>query len=43
MTFIIFWNAEHRAYVGVFPTNLRKVSNFPRYKDLLERWKITLA
>lgn len=29
--------------VGFSPTILKKDADFPRYKDFLERWTITLA
>lgn len=43
MTDVTFWRVEDRAEVGIFPTTLKKDEDFPRYKELIEREKITLA
>jgi hypothetical protein len=43
VTDVTFWRVENRADVRVFPTTLKKDADFPRCKDFLESWKITLA
>jgi hypothetical protein len=43
MTFLTFQKPERHLNVRIFPTIAKKDADFPRYKDFLEREKITLA